>query len=121
MEPQATLHVGVEIVVSPARIADPKVRGPALQIPIQFLNQDRERFKAKPTAGHFPQLFPVLSSEPSSTGSYSGSDASGRVGPGRTEMCIPENPRWLPSVSDRRCAFSPGLVPIPSTVPVSIR
>src|SRR5437870_11696643 len=62
MEPQPTLHVGVEIVVSPARIADPKVRGPALQIPIQFLNRNLHGWAAYFRVGYPRRAYDNLNS-----------------------------------------------------------
>src|ERR1700745_3881288 len=60
MEPQTLLHVVVEIAVSSTRIAKAKVGSPTLQIPIEFLNQNGNRFETKPAAGHFPQRCPFL-------------------------------------------------------------
>ena len=60
MKPQTVLNVVVEIAVRLTRIAEAEISGPALQILIQIRNQIRDRFKAKPAAGHSPQRCPFL-------------------------------------------------------------
>src|ERR1039457_446636 len=53
-------NVRVDLAEGHARIAEVEVVVPSLQVPVQLLNQLRDRLVALPMIGHLVQLFPFL-------------------------------------------------------------
>ena len=91
---QPIADMPVDLPVRVARVPQRKVVRPAFQLPIQLVNQSRDRRAALTTICHLADS-PAPSAAPSSTAPHS--DIAGRVHTGRdaSEMCNPESPDSL--------------------------
>src|SRR5882724_1320859 len=57
---QTASYVPVDLPVGCDRIPDRKVTGPTFQLPVEFVDQNRNRLEALMTIRHFMQLLPLL-------------------------------------------------------------